>query len=718
MNDSNGTVNINLGCPAAETKSEIEARATRPPVGRVNLAAIPQSLRSRARWVGWHWMRRDERWTKVPTCWSHSKRTGRDRIQHAKSTSPRTWDDFEEVGPRIAFHHDHPAADPWLGIGYVLADGDGVTVVDLDDCRNRVTGEVADAAAAIVRRLDSYTEVSPSGTGLKVYVLARKPGPRCRRHDVGIEIYDRARFVAVTGERVDGTPAELADRQGEIDALYAELWPTDPHEEEERAARRSALVDRLSRPAELPDDEVIRRAMEARGGDAFARLWYGDTSDFDHDRSAADYSLACRLAFWCGPDHGRIVSLMHSSGLVRDKWAKRRDYLDTTVERAIRAQKGHYGDGQRRNILDRDEFAHLRDLDITLVFGGRRKSAAACPSSCTCRRCEPSTAPQAVANRVAGPPRRHDLSDLAGPSVRAAAADARREAEARAAAVREADAAAAEERRRRWCHNTRYKRRPIISDGKTTRVLKLRCQSWDCAGCRLVFGDAWKATIRARLGALLDDAQLRVATVPDAEWKATYQRLYRSGASYYTFSPAGEGRGGDRVVYALAPDGVLRNAEPITPADAVDRLSHAIDAYAGDRCPLGGSHDWKLLEPPPRESEFVLVGSVNSDVTDEQVAQYAERRGAEVKPASVGRSLRKLAATDIVHPADWDADDVRRFHQALKSGDLYHDGGLDDPIDWSQMFGRRGERQLRPRPTDRGWDGDLRDVEIDACGAV
>jgi len=74
----------------------------------------------------------------------------------------------------------------------VFADDDPIVGVDLDDCRDPETGDVDDAALDIIGRLDSYTEVSPSGTGYHVLITGELPDGRNRRGSV--ELYDTARF--------------------------------------------------------------------------------------------------------------------------------------------------------------------------------------------------------------------------------------------------------------------------------------------------------------------------------------------------------------------------------------------------------------------------------------------------------------------------------------------------------------------------------------------
>ncbi|MGD0949913.1 MAG: hypothetical protein ABSA52_21090 [Candidatus Binatia bacterium] len=84
-----------------------------------------------------------------------------------------------------------------LGLGFAFLADDPFCGVDLDACRDPATGVVEPWAQAIVTLLDSYSEVSATGTGVHIIVRGRVPGPRCRSGK--IEIYDRARFFALTG---------------------------------------------------------------------------------------------------------------------------------------------------------------------------------------------------------------------------------------------------------------------------------------------------------------------------------------------------------------------------------------------------------------------------------------------------------------------------------------------------------------------------------------
>ncbi|MGH8695713.1 MAG: hypothetical protein ACREVS_04510 [Burkholderiales bacterium] len=91
------------------------------------------------------------------------------------------------------------------GIGYVLTAADGVVGIDLDKCRDPDTGVIAPWALAIVQQIDAYTEVSPSGTGVRIFAPGTLSGGGRNRHHV--EMYTRGRYLTLTGHRLHGALA-------------------------------------------------------------------------------------------------------------------------------------------------------------------------------------------------------------------------------------------------------------------------------------------------------------------------------------------------------------------------------------------------------------------------------------------------------------------------------------------------------------------------------
>ena len=123
----------------------------------------PGELRTTDQFVCWREESRDGNVTKVP----YSVHGGR-----ASSTNPKTWAPFDEA-VAVSARYD--------GIGFVFTEDDPFAGIDIDKCRNVETGEIDPWARKIVAAFDSYTEASPSGTGLHIFVKATLPGPNNRK---------------------------------------------------------------------------------------------------------------------------------------------------------------------------------------------------------------------------------------------------------------------------------------------------------------------------------------------------------------------------------------------------------------------------------------------------------------------------------------------------------------------------------------------------------
>jgi primase-polymerase (primpol)-like protein len=135
----------------------------------------------------------------------------------ASSTNPDHWSTFEFASKTVG----RPAfAD---GIGFVFTADDPYCGVDLDHVWQSDADEGADWALQILDRFnDTYSEISPSGQGVKIWCRANSP--RCGQWPVGagaIEIYDRARFFTMTGQSAGALV--IVDHQSDIDALIGNL---------------------------------------------------------------------------------------------------------------------------------------------------------------------------------------------------------------------------------------------------------------------------------------------------------------------------------------------------------------------------------------------------------------------------------------------------------------------------------------------------------------
>jgi primase-polymerase (primpol)-like protein/FtsZ-binding cell division protein ZapB len=296
---------------------------------------IPETLREREQWVCWREEERDDKLTKIPI----TPATG----GFASSTDPETWASFETA-------LEYTETDHADGVGFVFTDDDPIVGVDLDDCRDPETGDVDDAALDIIERLDSYTEVSPSGTGYHVLIKGELPEGRNRRGS--IELYDTARFFTVTGDHVERTPTRVARRQDALTAIHREYVQDTERDTVSKSEQRGGADDQSPTTGaadvdvDLEDENLLEKARNASNGEKFERLWNGNTVGYD-SQSEADMALCCLLAFWTGGDRTQMEQLFRQSGLFREKWdevhyADGSTYGEKTIERAIATTSEFY----------------------------------------------------------------------------------------------------------------------------------------------------------------------------------------------------------------------------------------------------------------------------------------------------------------------------------------------------------------------------------------
>lgn len=188
----------------------------------INFGNIPACLAELPQWVLWRIVERDGKKTKVPF-----QVTGAE----AKSNDPATWYSLETVAKKLKM------SPIYSGIGFCFSKDGGFVGVDLDGCRDKTTGEVSPWAKEIVLKMDTYAEVSPSGSGVKMFFRGKSPFDTGKKlelktelsrggKDAGIEIYDWGRYFAVTGLRLVG-PSDPQERPAVLDWLKAKYWPVE-----------------------------------------------------------------------------------------------------------------------------------------------------------------------------------------------------------------------------------------------------------------------------------------------------------------------------------------------------------------------------------------------------------------------------------------------------------------------------------------------------------
>jgi hypothetical protein len=279
---------------------------------------IPEALKALPQCVGWRgeWDERKQKYSKQPI----NSKTG----QLASSTDPATWSTFDQaVNYYLAYQNKID------GIGFVLTKDDQIVGVDIDHCVE--DGQISQEAAEIISDLDTYAEISPSGTGIRLFGIGKLP-PNGRRRG-NFEAYEDGRFLTVTGHRVPGAPETVNECQEPLEAFHSK-YIAKP-EKQQSAPRPTA-------PGAVPLDAqaVLDKAFRAKNGGKIRSLYEGSTAEHGGDHSVADMALNTLLAFYTGNNPALLDALFRRSALYREKWDERHyssgeTYGQRTIQEAI-----------------------------------------------------------------------------------------------------------------------------------------------------------------------------------------------------------------------------------------------------------------------------------------------------------------------------------------------------------------------------------------------
>lgn len=296
---------------------------------------IPQELMKEDIWCVWKLEERDGKPTKVP----YNPLTGK----RAETNNPDTFTSF--VLADEAYMVDGECS----GVGFRLANG--FCVVDIDHCCK--DGIVSDLAVQLVERLQSYTEYSPSGTGLHIIFKAEnfpfdKEKYYIKNPHNGVEVYMSGitnRFMTATGNTAYAYP--VRDVSNELQGVLDEYMLRSAFKEKANAGMPKP------EPLEMSDEQIVAKAS-ARSA-KFRKLFVdGDMTDYNNDHSSADLALCNLLAFWTGCNKEQMDRIFRKSALYREeKWGKRDDYSSNTLDRAIADCTEVYNPQKVSGIWDR-----------------------------------------------------------------------------------------------------------------------------------------------------------------------------------------------------------------------------------------------------------------------------------------------------------------------------------------------------------------------------
>jgi hypothetical protein len=179
----------------------METPNTKPATYQKNLAKLPQALQpliERPQWAIWRWtLQNGGRRQKPPFMATAPER-------HASTTDPDTWSNYSTALAAVQ-------ANAGDGLTYMLSESDPYAAIDIDNCRDVRTGSIDIWAQNFLDTgRHSYSEITPSGTGCRIWGLANG-GPIHRKFSLVIDGKDIAaelfratnKALTITGYRLD-----------------------------------------------------------------------------------------------------------------------------------------------------------------------------------------------------------------------------------------------------------------------------------------------------------------------------------------------------------------------------------------------------------------------------------------------------------------------------------------------------------------------------------
>jgi putative DNA primase/helicase len=169
---------------------------------------IPKPLTKYDQWVGWVFEENQAgQRTKVP----------KNIIKgyNASTKKPEHWVSF-----KTCRKHLHK----FDGIGFVTTINDPFVIWDIDDCCDISSGMINKKAKDLIRKLDSYTEYSPSGKGIRIIVRGAI-GPLGRRNRLEkVEVYDSKHYLTITGHHLKSPPPVIRIRKKVCEELHKTIF--------------------------------------------------------------------------------------------------------------------------------------------------------------------------------------------------------------------------------------------------------------------------------------------------------------------------------------------------------------------------------------------------------------------------------------------------------------------------------------------------------------
>ncbi|MFD2446691.1 phage/plasmid primase, P4 family [Bacillus sp. CGMCC 1.16607] len=281
---------------------------------------IPEELKQIPQWVLW---KSREKTDKNGVEYLTKEPCSLDGKMDINWTDKKNWNSFDTV--KKVYEQGG-----FNGVGIVINGNNNLVCVDLDDFKdiNNIPAEKYNLT------LYSYTEKSPSGNGLHIWIEGVKPSWVGTKKN-GVEFFGSSnKFLTVTGDVFTDLPVKK--NQKLINYIADKYF----QEDKKKSSNNGQEVGRPSR--QLDDDTVLNKMFNAKNGKKIADLFNGSTSSSYSSDSEADLAMCNYLAYWTNGNAEQMDRLFRRSALYRAKWDKKNagsTYGLNTIEKALSSLK-------------------------------------------------------------------------------------------------------------------------------------------------------------------------------------------------------------------------------------------------------------------------------------------------------------------------------------------------------------------------------------------
>lgn len=273
---------------------------------------------------------------KFDALWCCWKKTDKGKVPFdaklgtlAKSNDKRTFYSYKTILNNVQKYLKFDEDGRQLG-GIGLGIFNGFSAIDIDHCVEN--GKISEMAQEIIDYCQSYTELSPSGTGIRIifktdYKDFDKTKYYTNNSKIGLEIYIEGatnKFVTMTGNVL--FPNNVAN----VDVTYIlNRWMLKKYKKVEKPQ------------AEYYNNDIDINKFIAKDR-KLNELWNSHASGSGGNESETDLALCSKLAFYCQKDYNKIAQMFESSPYFaskddkhKRKWLEREDYKINTINEAI-----------------------------------------------------------------------------------------------------------------------------------------------------------------------------------------------------------------------------------------------------------------------------------------------------------------------------------------------------------------------------------------------